>query len=390
MTDDESPPDGDGHGIVDTEYRRVFAEDLDTTLDLATWEGGWDWERLIAGLGPHIVDSESREERVRTDVRNKILPSLKDSTRLKEAGVYEASPEWLKTVFEGLLFPGRVAAVNSIVAAHDSLSLGITQIGIAVVGYGGVSGNFSQQLFRRDMTTKNNDALREVMDCLRQRHDRSGLGQRDSLSTLARRGIRAYAERAILMDRVQAEWRLGLGNPCSREMLSGSGYTRLLRASLGVLRRLILKHKKFVFVSEALDERAYLTLGSALRPGEYAILYTLEADSTYFVERWQYDTGVAEEALAFVRECCPQVLIGLFRSSEHAPPRLFYAHREHVHIAAHIALADSLLRSERGFPMLLDVAGAACRGIFGPESFQGLVNDAYTRAGAKLHYFGER
>jgi len=390
MSDDENPQGGDGHGIVDEEYQRVFSENLDTTLDLATWEKGWDWERLIAGLGSHIIDSEKREEFVRTAVRNKILPSLKARTRLDEAGVYEASAEWLKTVFEGLLFPGRVAAVNSIVAAHDSLSLGITQIGIAVVGYGGQSGNFSQQLFRRDMTTRNDDALKGVMDCLRQRHDRSGLVHRDSLSTLARRGIRAYAERAILMDRVKTEWRLGQGNPCSREMLSGSGYTRLLRASLGVLRRLILEHKKFVFVSESLNERGYLTLGGALKAGEYALIHTLESDSNYFVERWQYDDGVAEEAFDFVRECCPQVLIGLFRVSEAAPPRLFYAHREHVHIAAHIALADSLLRPERGFPMLLDVAGASCRGIFGPESFLGLVNDAYTRAGAKLHYFGER
>jgi len=387
---DEIPLGGEGHLIGDVDYERSFEEDLETTLNLASWEKGWDWEDLINRFGLNISTAEEREERVRTAVRTRILPSLQLHTQLEEAGVYEANSKRLKAVFEARLFPGHVAAVNSIVAAHDSLALGITQIGIAVVSYGGVSGSFSQRLFRKDMSAKNNDVWKAVEECLRERHERSGMGRRDNLSELARRNIRAYAERAILLDKVDAEWRIGQGNPCSREMLTGSGYTRLLRASLSVLRRLILEHKKFVFVPNALDERGYLTLGGALKPGEYAILRTLEADSTYFVERWHYDDGVAEEALDFVRECCPQVLIGLFRASEQAPARLFYAHREHVHFAAHIAMADSLLRPERGFPLLLDVADASCRAVFGSEPFLGLVNDAYTRAGAKLHYFGER
>jgi hypothetical protein len=173
-------------------------------------------------------------------------------------------------------------------------------------------------------------------------------------------------------------------------MLSGANYRPLLKASLGVLRGLIRDHKKFVFIHPAMDEQGYLTIGDALRAGEYAILHTLEEDSAYFVERWHYDNQMGDEALAFVREYCPEVVIGLFRASEQAPPRLFYAHREHAHVAAHIALADSMLRPERGFPMLLDVADASCRGVFGSESFLGLVNDAYTRAGAQFHYFGGR
>ncbi|HYO53211.1 hypothetical protein [Archangium sp.] len=385
--DDEIPLDGEGRFIGDADYRAGLSEDLSTTLDLTTWEKGWDIERLISRIRSQVNSSESAEERIRAAVRNEIFPDLKRQAMIPEAGVYEASPERLKTVFEGLLFPGRVQAVNSIVAAHDSLSLGITQIGVAVIGYGGLSGTFSQRLFRKDMSARNHDALKVAQECVERRHVR---GQRDILSELARRNIRAYAERAILVDRAEAEWRIGQGNPCSREMLSGSGYTRLLRASLDVLRRLIQEHKKFVFVPKALEERGYLTLGGALKAGEYAILHTLEEDSSHFVKRWQYHDGVGDEALAFVRECCPDVFIGLFRASEQAPPRLFYAHREHVHIAAHIALADSLLRPERGFPMLLDVADASCRGVFGSESFLGLVNDAYTRAGATFHYFGGR
>lgn len=382
-----TPPVGGRRFVGDADYRAVLGEELSTTLDLRTWEKGWEIERLISRIRSQVASAETAEARIQRAIRQEIFPDLKRQTRIPEAGVYEASPERLKTVFEGLLFPGRVEAVNSIAASHDSLALGITQIGVAVVGYGGLSGTFSQRLFRRDVTARTPDTLKVVQDCLERRHER---GPRDNLSMLMRRYIRAYAERAILLDRSQAEWRIGPGNPCSREMLSGANYKPLLKASLGVLRRLIREHKKFVFVPKELDEEGYLTLGGALKAGEYAILHTLEEDSSYFVRRWHYDDRMGEEALSFVMDCCPDVFIGLFRASEQTPPRLFYAHREHVHIAAHVALADSILRPDRGFPMLLDVADASCRGVFGSESFLGLVNDAYTRAGSNHHYFGGR
>ncbi|WNG39627.1 hypothetical protein F0U61_42610 [Archangium violaceum] len=384
-----SPDDGGGF-IGDEDYQAGFSEDLSTTLDIDRWDGGLDVERLIARIRSRITSATDTEEHVRAAVRGKIFPVLKTQTRVPEAGVYEARADWLKDLFEGLLFPGQVEAVNSVAVSHDSLPIGVTQIGVSVVGYGGTSGTFSQRLFRKEMSARSDDAFNEALECIRKRHERSGTSRRDSLSMLARRGIRAYAERAILLDKAGAEWRIGQGNPCSREMLSGSGYTGLLKASLGVLRRLIQKHKKFVFVPNALEERGYLTLGYALNGGEYAILQTLESDSAYFVERWQYEDGDRDRALAFVRECCPDVLIGLFRASNDAPPYLFYAHREHVHIAAHVALADSILRPQRGFPMLLDVADVSCRGVFGSDSFLGLVQDAYTQAGAKFHYLNGR
>jgi len=79
--------------------------------------------------------------------------------------------------------------------------------------------------------------------------------------------------------------------------------------------------------------------------------------------------------------------MGLYRTSNRAPPRIFYAHREHVHMAARVAMADSMLRRERGYPMLLDVAEASCRAAFGAEGFLGLVQDAWVRAGAGFQYF---
>jgi hypothetical protein len=382
---------GPGRFIGDDDYRSSFNEDLDATLDLDTWSMGLDIERLIADIHSQISHSSTAEEVIRETVRTQVLRKLQEVTKLEDAGVYPASAERLRTVFEALLFSGRVEAVASMVASHDSLPLGITQLGVAIVGYSGTSGTFSQRLFRKELSTGNEDPVQDALECMAERHERSGMGRRDRLSMLARRGLRDYAERAILLDKAQAEWRIGQGNPCSRELLSGSGYPRLLTASLKMLSRLIGVHKKFVFVPHAMEERGYLTLGHALLPGEYAIIRTLESDSAYFVKQWSYPSEeIRGEVLAFVRKYCRDILIGLFRSSEHAPPCLFFAHREHVHVAAHIAMADSLIHPRRGFPMLLEVADSSCRGVFGADSFQGLVQDAYTRAGGKYQYVNER
>jgi hypothetical protein len=258
---------------------------------------------------------------------------------------------------------------------------------MVAVSYGGRSETFVQRMFRKNLTIQNPDVLKEVVNSLKRMHHTSG--QHDIMSELARRGIRAYADRAVLLENVDTEWRVGLGNPCSREILSGLKYPTLLARSLDMLRKLITVHKKFLFVATSLDERTYLTIGDALKPGEYAILHTIKQDSHYFLKQWEYNDQVREVARKFVDECCPDVIIGLFRVSEHAPPRLFYAHREFAHLAAHIAMADSLLSPARGFPMLLDVANDSCRSLFGSESFLSLVHDAYARAGAKFHYFGE-
>jgi hypothetical protein len=372
----------------DDDFRAAFGEGLSATLDIGAWATGLDVERDLARIRAEVAGAVDQEERLRAIVRNEVLPKLPRGPKAPpEAGVYRALPDELAAVQEGLLFPGQVEAVNGVSSSHDSLPIGITQIGIAAVGYAGTSGTFSQRLFRKDVSARGADAFKEAAGFIDARQGRAWASEAGDLPRMARRGIRTYAERAILMDKVTAEWRMGYGNPCARELLSGSGYMGLLDASLGVLRRLIRGHKKFVFIPSALEERGFLTLGNALEGGEYAVISTLEQYGEDAVLRWRYGDESGEKALAFVRECCPDVLVGLFRVSNHAPPRPFYAHREQVHLAARVALADGLLRPERGFPMLLDVAAEACRGAFGSEAFLGLVHDAYARAGAGLKYF---
>ena len=81
---------------------------------------------------------------------------------------------------------------------------------------------------------------------------------------------------------------------------------------------------------------------------------------------------------------------GVYRATPIAPAQVFYAHVDHVHEAAHIALADSTLQEHRGFPMLVTLADTVCTATFGTDSLVPQIQVAYTDAGAPLRYQTER
>jgi hypothetical protein len=86
----------------------------------------------------------------------------------------------------------------------------------------------------------------------------------------------AFAERAALLRRSSAQWLMGTGNPAPYELITGSGIPQLLRASLPLLRELVLERQRFVFLAPEIPERHLRTIGSALRPLEYILFDTLE------------------------------------------------------------------------------------------------------------------
>jgi hypothetical protein len=69
---------------------------------------------------------------------------------------------------------------------------------------------------------------------------------------------------------------------------------------------------------------------------------------------------------------------------------VFYAHKDHAHVAARIALADSVFHAHRGFPLLLDLADRVCAGSFPGDSLRGPLDVAYAEAGEPLRYLAER
>jgi hypothetical protein len=105
---------------------------------------------------------------------------------------------------------------------------------------------------------------------------------------------------------------------------------------------------------------------------------------------YRNESGVLPLMKDFCREVAPKIAIGLFRVWEGAPPYMFYAHVDHAEMAAHIAMADSVLQEHRGFPMLIDLADTVCKTTFGVDSFSASVQLAYTDAGQPFRYLGER
>ena len=202
----------------------------------------------------------------------------------------------------------------------------------------------------------------------------------------------AYAERAVLLRRSSAPWRMGHGNPAPYELLPGSGMVELVDRGLDILNELILNHERFIFVPSAPSDRTLLTIGNALRPLEYAIIDTLE-DNLARVAAGHYRgpwMRVKTKVDQFVREAGPKVVVGVFRATPIGPANMFYAHVDHAHEAAHIAIADSVLQEHRGFPMLITLADTMCGVVFGTESLVPQVQVAYGEAGAPFRYQTER
>ena len=207
-----------------------------------------------------------------------------------------------------MLFNGGVEACDGTSVVHDTLPITIAQIGVTLVSYRGDQGSWVHRLFRRDLRVSGVDPVDEALELLERRHERAGFdasSKRDTLSDLGRRGIMTYAERAVLLHKSDAPWRMGHGNPAPYELLTGSGMAELLESSLHVLHELIVGYQWFVFVPSAPSERTLLTIGQALRPLEFAIVDTMKeriervAVGNYRGEEWARLAGPVRD---FARE----------------------------------------------------------------------------------------
>jgi hypothetical protein len=378
------------------EFDAAYGEKLSDALDLSTWTLGEDFAATLDRLEQEVAEALKREDETRKEVRRIVFPRLHDAPDAPaNAGLYHAQRQHLEKIHAGLLFNGGVEACDGTSVAHDTLPLTVMQIGVCLVSYNGEQGSWAHRLYRRDLRSKMADPVDEIMATLDRREKREGVGQEgDSLSELAQRGIMAYAERAILREKSSAIWRMGHGSPAPYELLTGlwSSQRGRIRISLDLIRWYALEHKRFVFVPSAPRKRHWLTIGNALRPLEFAIIQTLKPDIERLIENGGYreGSGVKQEMEKFRDEVAPEIVIGLYRAWEAAPPYLFYAHKDYAEMAAHIAMADSLLQEHRGFPLLIDLADTVCRTTFGAGSFTALVRMAYANAGQPFRYLGER
>jgi hypothetical protein len=406
---DEAPAarsSGQSEPVGGPDFRASFGEDLRAVLDVGTWRTGWDLAQEYPRIEREVREAVAQEDDHQRRIRADVFPKLFDpATAIPEGGVYAANRDVLGLIHRGLLLNGGVEACDATVAVHDTLPLTVYQVGVSLVSYRGDRGTWHQRLFRRDLRQRLGDPVEEALQVLERRARREAPNHgapADQLGELARKAVMDYAERAILLRRSEAVWRLGHGNPITYELLTGAGILELMVAATGVLRELIEGQRKFVFVAGEPRERLLLTVGQALRPLEYAIVSTLEERLGSWLHQRRFAVDVTAELswdgepLApaawiprFLERVASQVVVGVYRASLAAPAQLFYCHAEHAHTAAHIVLADSLLQEQRGFPLLIDLAHHVCRSVFG-GSLHYLTETAYAAAGVPWRYPSER
>lgn len=390
------------------EFESAYGEPLRAVLDVESWRTGEDLGAMYEKLTAEVESAVRQELRLHDPIRRVLFPRIQQQQLVPGAGTFRADPAQLKRVHERLLMTGAVEACDATSHAHETLPLTVTQIGVSLVKYKGDLGTWVQRLFRRSLRETMPDPVDEALALLERRDRRRGIqatGEQETPSRLMQRAIMTYAERAVLTRRSNALWRMGHGNPAAYELLSGAaGSLDLVIESTRVLEELICRHKKFVFVPSEPRDQLILTIGDALQKLEYAIVYPLSLQIERILEGAEYDLPTSSDTTTpdgrglsprewmarFRDEVAAQVAVGVYRASPVAPARVFYAHVEHAHEAALIALADSLLQPHRGFPLLIDVAHHVCSATMGPDTLAGPIQAAYTRAGAPLRYLGER
>lgn len=404
MTCDDEPA-GDYDGLPPSDdFTARYGESLYDILDVERWNVGEDVGAIFERIAAEVEAAVSQETRLHVPIRRQVFPQIQRRQLVPGAGVFRATPDQVRRTLEGLLMTGGVEACDATRHAHETLPLTVVQIGVSLVSYNGNVGTWSQRLFRRDLRESQPDPVEEALSLLEQRMAQDG-HEREEASRLQQRAIMTYAERAILLKRARpTSWLLGHGNPVAQELLSGAAVSLdLVIEATRLLEELICRRKKFVFVPSAPVDRLLLTIGNALLPLEYAIVRPLSDQLAPFLADADYDLKTSSDTTVdgkrlsprewmarFRDEVASHVAVGVYSASTVAPPRVFYAHVEHAHEAAAIALADSQLQPHRGFPMLIDVAHQVCATTLGPATLSGPVQAAYSRAGVPLRYLGER
>lgn len=372
------------------EFGRVFGESLERILDPESWTAAADLVNTYARLEREVNLAVGQERRLRGALRETLFPRIEIVARAgPSSGVYRATPEQIERIHRGLLLNGNVEGCDGIAMTHDTLAMTFIQIGVCLVSYDGDQQTWSQRMFRRDCRADGADALSEMIDVLDRRRS-LGEGGGNRISRLARLGIQAYAQRLFLARRSNALWKMCQGSPAPFEMLTGAGLLSpgrsgmtypLMEAGVEILREMLLEHQRFVFVPKRYQDRDMLTIGRALAPLEFAIIDTV-SDQIEAIERTgHYDNNQRAVAARFREDVGDVVVRGVFRASGIGPPQVFYAHRDHAHMAALIAMADSVLQEQRSYPVLLDLAETVCRTTFGIDSFAPQLRIAYTDAG---------
>lgn len=374
-TDDSYLPDESYHF---DNFKKSYGEEFTDALNIDTWQIDRNLARLYAKIERELFDAKHSEMERHQTIRDQLFPVIKERMEVPHAGLHEASLELIEKMHKGFLFNGAVTACGSFSMTYDSLPISITQMGICLVNYQGEHGSYSHQLFRRDLKFTHSDPVKDAVGLIERRRT----DDRTKLNNLAMWSIKAYAERAILLEKSEAKWLLGHGLPAPNELMMGfwANQEEVKDKTLSMLQQMISEHKRFVYVQPGTLSPELWAFGNALKPFEYLVIDTMEDKMVQMVNAGHTRLHIRRAYEEFARYAGSQIVYGVYRVSKLAPPQIFYCHIEHIRTGALIAMADSALQLHAGTPMLLDLAGNLCRNAFGKNDLMTSIDQANIRA----------
>lgn len=368
------------------DFEKAYGENFSNAIDIDTWRIGENLAEYLPLIESELIKARQDEVKTHQAFREKIFPRIKEKGTVPHAGLNNDLYQNLgliEKIHHGFLFNGAVTACGSTSAVYDTVPISITQIGICLVNYQGQHGSYSHRLFRRDLRFKSDDPIKEAINLIEKRKgdDISG-DKRGKLSTLAVRGIKTYAERAILLEKSQSNWLLGAGSPTPYELMTGFWASRaeMKDKSIDLMRKMALDHERFVYVQGSTRNPQLWTFGNALRPYEYLVIDTVEDDLTRLVEQGGTRGEFRKSYEKFAKEIGSKIVYGVYKVSNLSQPQIFYCHINHIKVAALIAMADSVMQMHKGSPMLLDLADNLCQTAFGKNNFIVSIEQAYAKA----------
>lgn len=391
---------------IDAEFERGLEVEFKEALDLDNWSTGTRMHELTDRLEREVTAAVKDEATVGPRVIRTLERNIgRAPNSSPESGIYTLEPENITAALKNIVFNGMLEACDGTRVTVNTLPLSVVQIGVCATSYLGNGGGetIGHRLYRRDVLRHSGDPAEDVIAFIEQRSRRRSPrieygddGGQVALSDMMCRALMVYGERAMLADRSTAMWRMGHGSPMPHELIVGSGRKDLAEASLLMLRRLTLDHKKFIFVPSEISEPVVSTIGNALKPLQYAVLTNTKhivhgywAGTSY--ERPHYQkSGLLQKVKDFEEDVGGKVLLCVYRASALAPGQVFFAHEDHVHEAAQIVMADSVLQEARGFPNLIDIADRTCRGMFEPGALGAQVHAVMAKTGAPFRFLPER
>jgi hypothetical protein len=389
---------GDDFAREFDDFDQGLRDAVDNALDVAQWTAGERMSELEERLAREVETAMANEADMAPHVLEVVRSNIAEAPDAsKESGIFNVTPTQISTACRNVLFNGLVEACDGTRVTYDTLPISVIQIGLCMTSYldDGAPTSIGHRLYRHDMIRRNGNVTDEVIAFIQQRSRRSRPdedGQVRGISDMLVRAIMAYGERFLLTEKSKKPWRMGHGTPMPYEMMTGSGSGRIIELSLNLLPKLLSEHRRFVFVPSETTDAAIKTIANALRPLEYAVLM-----NTKHVIDAYLRGGYRGEYLKFVprlegfrEDVASKVVIGVYKSSQFAPGNIFYAHEDHVHEAALIAMADSALQEHRGFPNLIDIADRLCRGTFDPSGIAAGVNSVFAAKGEPFRYLLER